>query len=82
MKYKITKTYNGNVELPYGDKLVTLTDKNNSIILTEQEYKSIPKNKQYLLMDGLVIVDEVIEEEQSEDIIEQEETKEIKKPKK
>ena len=69
MKYKITKTYNGNVELPYGDKLVTLTDKNNSIILTEQEYKSIPKNKQYLLMNGFIFVD----------FVEETETKEIKK---
>lgn len=62
MKYKITKTYNGSVELPYGDKLVTLTDKNNSIILTEQEYKSIPKHKQYLLMNGFIFVDFVEEE--------------------
>ncbi len=61
MKYKITKTYNGSVELPYGDKLVTLTDKNNSIILTEQEYKSIPKHKQYLLMNGFIFVDFVEE---------------------
>ena len=61
MKYKITKTYNGNIELPYGDKLVILTDKNNSIILTEQEYKSIPKHKQYLLMNGFIFVDFVEE---------------------
>ena len=62
MKYKITKFYNGSIEFIYGDKSVILTDKNPTIELTEQEFKSIPKHKQYLILNKFVVV-EFIEEE-------------------
>ena len=73
MKLKITKNYNGNVELIYGENVVILTDKNPSIIITEKEYESIPEHKQYLIDNSFVLV-EFIEEE-----VKQETKVEIKK---
>jgi hypothetical protein len=57
LKYKLTKFYNGNIELIYGDKTVILTDKKPSITLTEDEYKSIPEHKQYLILNKFISVD-------------------------
>ena len=62
MKLKVIKNYDGNIEFMYGDKTVYLTEINPSIILTEEEYNSIPEHKQYLITNELVIV-EFVEEE-------------------
>lgn len=67
MKFKITKTYIGNIEFSYGDKVVLLTDKNPSIIITEEEYDSIPEHKQYLITNFFVMVEFLEEEEELED---------------
>lgn len=65
MKLKVIKNYDGNIEFIYGDKTVYLTETNPSIILTEEEYNSIPEHKQYLITNELVIV-EFVEEEVKE----------------
>ena len=62
MKLKVIKNYDGNIEFVYGNKTVYLTEINPSIILTEEEYNSIPEHKQYLITNELVIV-EFVEEE-------------------
>jgi hypothetical protein len=62
LKFKLTKFYNGNIELKYGDTVAILTDKNPSIILTEEEYSSIPEYKQYLITNRFVLA-EFVEEE-------------------
>lgn len=62
MKFKIIKNYNGNVELIYGENVKILTDKEPEVILTEKEYESIPKYKQYLITNQFVLVDFVEEE--------------------
>ena len=45
MKYKVTKLYSGNVEFVYGDNTAMLTELKPSIVLTRNEYNSIPKHK-------------------------------------
>lgn len=62
MKLKIVKNYNGNVEIVYGDNVVLLTDAKPFIILTEEEYDSIPEYKQYLILNRFVLVDFIEEE--------------------
>lgn len=65
MKLKLIKNYDGNVEMVYGDNVVLLTNSNPSIILTEDEYNSIPEYKQYLFLNNFVLV-EFVEEEVKE----------------
>lgn len=65
MKLKVIKNYDGNIEFIYGENTIYLTEINPSIILTEEEYNSIPKHKQYLITNELVIV-EFVEEEVKE----------------
>ena len=62
MKLKVIKNYDGDIEFIYGNKTVYLTEVIPSIILTEEEYNSIPEHKQYLITNELVIV-EFVEEE-------------------
>lgn len=66
MKYKVTKLYSGNIEFVYGNKNVMLTELNPSIVLTREEYRSIPQHKQYLIDNQFVVV-EFVEEEIKED---------------
>jgi hypothetical protein len=56
LKLKLTKFFNGNIELIYGSNKVILTDKKPFVILTESEYESIPEYKQYLLKNKFVTV--------------------------
>ncbi len=65
MKFKLINMYCGNVELVYGENTVII-DEGSFIILTENEYNSIPKHKQYLIQNGLLAV-EFIEEEIKKD---------------
>ena len=62
MKYEIVKLYAGNVEFVYGDNVVMLTDAKKSIIITDEEYLTIPKHKMYLFTNGFLVAREVIEE--------------------
>ncbi len=62
MKFKIIKNYNGNVELIYGENVKILSDNEPEVILTEKEYESIPKHKQYLITNQFILV-EFVEEE-------------------
>lgn len=59
MKYRITKSYRGNVELEFGDKNILLTDKNPTIDLTIKEYESIPEHKKYLFLNGFLLVNHI-----------------------
>ncbi len=68
MKFKITKNYNGNIEIIYSNKFVILTDKNPSIILTEEEYETIPDYKKYLITNNFVLVDFVEEVKEIKEI--------------
>lgn len=60
MKFKLINMYCGNVELVCGENTVVINE-GSSIILTEKEYESIPKHKQYLIQNGFLIV-EFVEE--------------------
>ncbi|MDD4298631.1 MAG: hypothetical protein PHS98_03270 [Bacilli bacterium] len=62
MKIKVIKNYDGNVELVYGDNIVLLTNTKPFIILTEEEFNSIPEYKQYLFLNKFLIADFVEEE--------------------
>lgn len=66
MKIKLTNMYYGNVELVYGEVTVILQE-GQSIILTEKEYESIPKHKQYLIQNGFILAEFVVEEEVKKD---------------
>lgn len=66
MKLKVIKNYDGNIEFIYGNKIMYLTEKNPSIILTEDEYDSIPEHKQYLITNNFVVVEFVEEEVKKE----------------
>ncbi len=56
------KNYYGNIEFVYGEKTIILTEKNPTIILTEEEYETIPEHKQYLI-DNMFVIVEFMEEE-------------------
>lgn len=66
MKLKVIKNYDGNIEFVYGNKTVYLTELNPFIILTEDEYNSIPEHKQYLITNEFVVVEFVEEEVKKE----------------
>ena len=65
MKFKLVNMYCGNVELVYGENTVIINE-GSSIILTEEEYESIPEHKQYLIKNNLIAV-EFVEEEIKEE---------------
>lgn len=66
MKYRVTKLYSGNIEFVYGDNTIMLTELNPSIVLNRDEYRSIPKHKQYLIDNQFVVVEFVEEEVKKE----------------
>jgi len=57
LKYRITKSYRGNIELEFGDKNTLLTDKKPCIDLTLQEYEGIPEHKKYLFTNGFLTIE-------------------------
>lgn len=59
MKYRITKSYQGNIEFEYADKNVLLTNKFPTIDLTIEEYESIPEHKKYLFLNGFLLVSHI-----------------------
>lgn len=61
-KVKLINQYHGDVELIYGDKTV-LVKSGQTIILTEEEFDSIPEHKKYLIGDFLTVIKENKKEE-------------------
>lgn len=59
MKYRITKSYQGNIEFEYGNKNILLTDKNPTIDLTIEEYESVPEHKKYLFLNGFLVLNHI-----------------------